>query len=52
MKKALSYVLLTILLIIYLILGGIASLLKYMQIPFQSLIEKLDKIIYKLNTQS
>jgi sensor histidine kinase YesM len=52
MKRGLSYALMLLLLFFWLIIGGIISILKFIQKPFTRLIEYLDKLINKLNTNS
>jgi len=52
MKKILSYFLIIVLCLIHILINGIIEILKLIQKPLQIAIEKLDKIIYKLNSRS
>jgi len=51
MKRALSYFLIAVLCFLYILINGIIQIFKLIQKPLQYLIEKLDKLISKVNTQ-
>lgn len=52
MKRGISYGLMIILLIFWILIAFIIYILKAIQLPFTRSIEFLDKLINKLNTQS